>query len=123
LFKAAVELGCSKIALGHHADDLAETTLPNLVFNGRVETMAPKSSYFDNLFFLIRALCYIFDKRLRKFAGPCDFPPPPSICPNSGKSKREKAASIIHEVEHWGTNFRVNLMRTGLKGIGIEDKF
>lgn len=120
LFQVACDLGCNKIAFGHHADDLAETTLLNLIFSGRIETMAPKAPYFNGQFHLIRPLCYLPEKEIRRFARACDFPPPPSPCQNINDSRRQKVAALIHQIEPWGKDIRVNLLRTGLQGIGAE---
>jgi tRNA(Ile)-lysidine synthase TilS/MesJ len=48
LFTAAVRSGCNKLAFGHNADDATATTLLNLLFNGRVETMAPRVEFLDS---------------------------------------------------------------------------
>ena len=117
LFQVAHQRGCNKIAMGHHADDLAETTLLNLVFNGRVETMAPNASYFNGVFHLIRPLCFLYQKDIDRFSRACGFPNLPNECPQVENSRREKVSSLIKEVETWGKDFRVNLLRTGLKGI------
>ena len=63
LYKNALELGCNKIALGHHFDDVIETTLMSVFYNGRFQSMMPKvkSLNFDNME-LIRPLYYIHEK-------------------------------------------------------------
>lgn len=120
LFQIAKRNGCNKIAFGHHADDLAETTLLNLIFSGSVETMAPKASYFDGIIQVIRPMCFLFEKEIYRFAKICEFPSSPSPCPNSESSRRQNVARIIREVESWGNDFRGNLLRAGLRGIGSE---
>lgn len=122
LFKVAQSLGCNKVALGHHADDLAETTLLNLIFSGRVETMAPSVPMFGGLLQLIQPLCYLPEKEIRRFARACEFPSSLSPCPRDGDSRRQKVADLIRQVEPWGKTIRVNLLRAGLEGIaGIDD--
>ncbi|MGD2143891.1 MAG: tRNA 2-thiocytidine(32) synthetase TtcA, partial [Anaerolineae bacterium] len=54
LFTASVDLGCKKLAFGHHADDAAVTTLMNLMFNGRLETIEPCVGFFDGAVTVIR---------------------------------------------------------------------
>jgi tRNA 2-thiocytidine biosynthesis protein TtcA len=120
LFEMAHRLGCKVVAMGHHADDLAQTTLLNLIFSGSLETMAPKSDYFDGVFHLIRPLCYLPEKKIRRFARICDFPQPPPTCPRSDDSRRQRVADLIKQAEPWGKDIRVNLLRAGLKGIGFN---
>ena len=67
LFQVFRQMGCNVIAFGHHADDLAQTTLLNLLFGGQVETMAPRREYFDGELRLIRPLCYTREKAIRRF--------------------------------------------------------
>jgi len=59
LFTAAVELGCSKLAFGHHAADAAATTLLSLMYGGRLETMLPRREFFDDKVTVIRPLIYV----------------------------------------------------------------
>ena len=81
LFQLGRECGCNVIAFGHHADDLAQTTLLNLLYSGQVETMTPQRDYFEGMLRLIRPLCYTAEKELRRFArANSDFPPPPPEC-------------------------------------------
>ena len=122
LFQLAHRQGFDKIAIGHHADDLAVTTLLNLIFNGRVETMAPKASYFNGVFHIIRPLCFLFQKDINRFSRACVFPNLPNECTQAANSRRELVSSLIDEVEKWGKDFRVNLLRTGLRGIEDESE-
>jgi tRNA 2-thiocytidine biosynthesis protein TtcA len=117
LFQAAERLGCNVVALGHHADDLAQTTLLNLLVGGRVETMAPRREYFDGRLRLVRPLCYVTETELRRFARACDFPPPPEPCPRSNYSRRRLAADLMRQARQGlGRDVRTNLLRAGLRG-------
>lgn len=114
LFEAAQRLGCNVIAFGHHADDLAQTTLMNLLASGKVETMAPRREYFDGALRLIRPLCYVAERDIRRFARACAFPSPPEECPRSHESRRRVAADLLHLAEREFQNTRINLLRAGL---------
>lgn len=114
LFEAAQRLGCNVVAFGHHADDLAQTTLMNLLASGKVETMAPRREYFDGALRLIRPLCYVAEKDIRRFARACAFPSPPEDCPRSHESRRREAADLLHLAEREFQNTRINLLRAGL---------
>lgn len=114
LFEIAHRLGCNKVAFGHHADDLAETTLLNLLYHGRVETMAPRASYFNGTFELIRPLVYVEEKELRRFAQVCGFPPPPSPCPRRETSRRQQMKEVLRLVERDCRQAKINLVRAAL---------
>jgi tRNA 2-thiocytidine biosynthesis protein TtcA len=117
LFQVSQQMGCNVIAFGHHADDLAQTTLLNLFFGARTETMAPRRDYFDGELRLIRPLCYIREKAIRRFArANPDFPPPPPECPISDDTRRRRAEELIQLAENWAKNARKNLLRAGLRG-------
>ncbi len=115
LFQAAERHGCNVVAYGHHADDLAQTTLLNLLFHGRVETMPPVRDYFDGRFRLIRPLYRVPEKELRRFARACGFPPPPQQCPRGQCSQRELARDLLRQVPGRFRNVRANLVRAGLQ--------
>jgi tRNA 2-thiocytidine biosynthesis protein TtcA len=116
LFEIAHQYDCNKVALGHHADDLAQTTLLNLITSGKVETMAPKANYFDGTLFIIRPMCYLAEKTIRRFASASSFPPPPPDCPRSNNSRRQQTEELIRQAEKWCRNIRTNLLRVGLRG-------
>lgn len=114
LFEAAQRLGCNVVAFGHHADDLAQTTLMNLLASGKVETMAPRREYFDGALRLIRPLCYVAEKDIRRFARASAFPSPPEDCPRSHESRRRVAADLVDLAEREFQSTRTNLLRAGL---------
>jgi tRNA 2-thiocytidine biosynthesis protein TtcA len=116
LFQAAHDMGCNVVAFGHHADDLAQTTLLNLLHHGKVETMAPRRDYFDGALRLVRPLCYIAEKDIRRFARASDFPSPPPDCPQSDHSQRKMAADLLRQAERGCPSARTNLLRAGLRG-------
>ena len=67
LFELADRLGCNKIAFGHHADDVAETTLMNLIYNGRLARMEPKMSLFGGRLVIIRPLVFVEERDIVPF--------------------------------------------------------
>lgn len=116
IFETTQRLGCNVIAMGHHADDLAQTTLLNLLYHGKVETMAPVGDYFEGTFRLIRPLAYTSESAIRRFAKTNNFPPPPPDCPHSDHTSRKLMAKLIQQAEKNCQDIRVNLLRAGLKG-------
>jgi tRNA 2-thiocytidine biosynthesis protein TtcA len=120
IFEAAKQTRCNLVALGHHADDLAETTLLNLMFHGKVETMAPVADYFGGAFKLIRPMCYLTKKQINRLVKLSDFPAPPPVCPRSDETQREVIRRLIEQAEQHNSEVRVNLLRAGLRGSGFE---
>lgn len=115
LFRAARRLGCNKVALGHHADDAAETTLLNLIFHGRVETLMPARSFFGGQLVLIRPLIYVPEKRLARLAQACAWPVMATSCANSTLSRRRWVKDLIRAMEQEYPRVKINLFRAGLE--------
>jgi len=111
LFLTADRLNCSKVAFGHHADDLAETALLNLFYSGRLESMAARVEFFGGRITVIRPLVYVPKEELTRFAQASDFPPPPPRCPNSLTSRRTRMQAILQELEGDHPGARSNLLR------------
>jgi tRNA 2-thiocytidine biosynthesis protein TtcA len=111
IFLAAERLGCNKVAFGHHADDIAQTTLLNLFYQGRLETMRPRVEFFGGKLTVIRPLAYVPEKELVRFAAACEFPPPPSPCANADASRRVLMAQILRTVEETYPKVKINLWR------------
>jgi len=111
LFTAAHRLRCNKLALAHHADDVAQTTLLNLVYHGRLETMEPKVSFFDGEITLTRPRVYVPEKELVRFAKACGFPVEGSPCPSGLDSKRNKMRDLLRELEKESPRVKANVLR------------
>lgn len=117
IFQVADRLGCNVVAFAHHADDLARTTLLNLLYGGRLETMAPAAGYFDGRFRLIRPLAFVAEKDLAYFARACDFPAPPSDCPRAENSHRALMAEVLGLFRKDAHKVRMNLVRAALRNM------
>ncbi len=85
----AVELGCNKIALGHHKEDIVETMMMSLFFEGRFYSFSPVT-YLDRMqLYAIRPLMYVSEKDVIGFKNKYDLPVVKSPCPADGNTKRE----------------------------------
>ncbi|MCM8797769.1 MAG: tRNA 2-thiocytidine(32) synthetase TtcA [Candidatus Omnitrophica bacterium] len=111
LFETAERFGCTKVALGHHKDDIIETTLMNLFFHGEISSMAPKQELFNGKIVIIRPLAYVEERLIVKFAKVADFPHHKCSCPNSVTSNRTKVSRIIEELEKVNPDIRTNIFR------------
>ncbi|GAB4268897.1 MAG: tRNA 2-thiocytidine(32) synthetase TtcA [Deferrisomatales bacterium] len=106
LYGLARREGYTKIALGHHADDLIETLLLSQFFTGEIKSMPPVLRAEDGHNVVIRPLCTVFEADIRAFAGAMGFPVVCCGCPVCGveemKRKRVKALLTQLEAEHPG---------------------
>jgi len=112
LFQTANRFGCSKVALGHHKDDIVETILLNLFFQGEISAMAPKQELFNGKIIIIRPLAYVEEKMIIKFAREAQFPHEKCSCPNSFTSNRTKITGIINDLEKVCPDVRTNIFRS-----------
>jgi len=95
IFKLANDLGCNKIAFGHHKDDMIETFFLNLFYGASVSTMLPVQPFFDGKLVVIRPL-YITDETvIQKYAKSMGWPQIELDCPTSGHSKREDVKRML----------------------------
>ncbi|NLE76415.1 MAG: tRNA 2-thiocytidine biosynthesis protein TtcA [Chloroflexi bacterium] len=99
LFTAAARLGCAKVAMGHHADDVAQTTLMNLFNHGRLETMQPKIGLFEGEITLIRPLFFAAEREIVRLARVAGFPPAPAACTVGANGHRALMADVLRLVE------------------------
>ena len=93
LYAKAKELGCNKIALGHHLQDVVETFFLSLLYEGRLSTMKPKSYMSNSQITLIRPLFLTHEKTIRAVSK--DFPVKKSKCPADTDSKRQDIEKLI----------------------------
>jgi tRNA 2-thiocytidine biosynthesis protein TtcA len=111
-FSLMAEMGCSKLALGHHMDDIVETMLMNLLFNGEIGTMKPYQEMFGGEFAIIRPLAYVQEKELKRVAARLELPVIKSQCPNGDTSKRKLVKGMIAEMEKHNRNVKKNVFRS-----------
>ena len=117
LYRVASELGATKIALGHHRDDILETFLLNMFYGGKLKTMPPKLASDDGKHVVIRPLAYCEEKDLADWAEVKQFPIIPcTLCGSQENLKRREAKALLRE---WENKFpgRVETMLTALQNI------
>src|SRR6202171_2759038 len=96
LYNAAQELGCTKIALGHHRDDLIESLLMSMLFSGKTRSMPPKLLSDDGRNTVIRPLCYAPEKEIAEFAALARFPIIPcDLCGSQENLQRKRVKDWV----------------------------
>ena len=106
LFDVAQELGCNKIALGHHMDDLVETLLMNLIFQGSVGTIPPLLQMEKMPIQMIRPLCLIQEKDIERYAELSDYQKQVKLCPLEKVSSRAEVKELLKQLESLNPNVR-----------------
>jgi tRNA 2-thiocytidine biosynthesis protein TtcA len=100
LYRVATELAATKIALGHHRDDILETLLLNLLFTGKLKTMPPKLRSKDGRHLVIRPLAAVREADLARYAERRAFPIIPcDLCGSQEDLKRKQAKEFLREWE------------------------
>jgi tRNA 2-thiocytidine biosynthesis protein TtcA len=106
LYRVARELGCNKIALGHHRDDVLQTLLLNLVFAGQLGAMPPRLVADGGSLVVVRPLVYCAEEDIRTFAELAQFPILPcDLCGSQDQLQRKAMGRLIDQLEreHPGT--------------------
>ena len=101
LYRMASELGATKIALGHHRDDLLATFFLNLFHGGKLKTMPPKLVSDDGRHVVIRPLAYVRERDLARYAEMCAFPLIPcTLCGSQENLQRKQISALLREWEN-----------------------
>ncbi len=120
LYRVASELGATKIALGHHRDDILETLFLNMFYGGKLKAMPPKLISDDGKHIVIRPLAYCKEKDLETYAGLVDFPIIP--CNLCGSQKNLQRQVIKEMMQLWDKKFpgRLETMFRSLQNIQLS---
>jgi tRNA 2-thiocytidine biosynthesis protein TtcA len=111
LYNAAVELRCTKIALGHHRDDLVETLLLSALYSGALRSMPPKLRSRDGRNVVIRPLCYAAEEDIAAFAAAMAFPVVPcDLCGSQPNLRRKRVKALLSELSREHPAVKGNLM-------------
>ncbi len=106
LHNAARELGCARVALGHHFDDAVETFMLNLFYEGRIGCFSPVTYLSNTALYLIRPMIYVPEKAVRYFAGKTALPVAESLCPANGNTERETVKQLLYRLERENKGLR-----------------
>jgi len=117
LYRVADELGCTKIALGHHRDDIMQTLLLNMFFGGKLKTMPPKLVSDDGRHVVIRPLAFVTEKDTTRWAQQQNFPIIPcNLCGSQENLQRQQVGEMLRD---WDKRFpgRVDNMFNALQNV------
>lgn len=116
----ALELGCNKIAYAHHRDDVNETFMMSLIYEGRIHTFSPMSHLDKTNLTLIRPLIFAPEADIIGFAKKYKLPVVKNLCPADGVTKREETKELIKKINDEAHGFHTRLFSAIVNG-KLED--
>jgi len=117
LYRTAKELGATKIALGHHRDDMLETMMLNMFFSGKLKSMPPKLGSDNGEHIIIRPLAYCVESQIAQYAKLSQFPIIPcNLCGSQENLQRQAVKAMLND---WSERFpgRIESMFTAMQNV------
>ena len=116
----ALEMGCQRVALGHHNDDVLETFMLSLLYEGRVNCFSPVT-YLDRTdLYSIRPLIYTRECDIKSIAARLNLPVTKSLCPADGNTKREEIKNLIKDIDKTVNSGLKKRLYTAIQTSGID---
>ena len=109
LYRGAKELGCTSVALGHHFDDVVETFMLNLFYEGRIGCFQPITYLSNTDIYMIRPMIYMPEKDVRYFSAKVSLPVMKSPCPADGNTEREEMKQLLSRLERENKGLRYRI--------------
>jgi len=120
LHNTAKALGCNKVALGHHRDDVIETFMLSTLYEGRIHTFSPVTYLDRKELFLIRPLIYVEEWEVRSFVKANEIIPIKNPCQVNGKTKRQYIKELLYTMGKENRDAKDNIFgaikRSGIDG-------
>ena len=122
----AKQVGCNKVALGHHYDDVIETVMMSLLYEGRFNCFLPKTYLNRRDITVIRPMIYAPEAYIKSLVRRLELPVVHNPCPADGNTKREEVKQLLHTLERQNHGVRQRIFgavqRYPLRGWGIEEQ-
>ncbi|UCC12035.1 MAG: tRNA 2-thiocytidine biosynthesis protein TtcA [candidate division WOR-3 bacterium] len=112
LLETASGLNIFHVALAHHKEDVAETVIMNMIYNGEISTLTPKQSVIHGRFFFVRPLYYFEKNTIRAIAETQGLPPNKNVCPYYQESKREVMRDFLERIHEHNPDVYKNIFRS-----------
>lgn len=112
----ALELGCTKIAYAHHRDDLIETAMLSLIYEGRFHAFSPYTHLDRTGLSVIRPMLYVTEADVKGFRNRYQLPVCKNPCPMDGHTRREYVKNLISGLEHENPGVKDRLFRAVIEG-------
>ncbi len=127
LHGAAQELGCNKVALGHHFDDVVETFMMNLFFEGRLGCFSPVTYLSNRKITLIRPLIYATERDVQYFTRRRNTPVVKNPCPEDKNTERENMKNLLATLERSNDGLKHRIFRaickSGIDGFALKGRY
>lgn len=117
IYRTAKEIGATRIALGHHRDDILETLFLNMFFGGKIKAMPPKLVSDDGEHVVIRPLAYCTENDITRFARTMEYPIIPcNLCGSQENAQRKQIKAML---QGWARDYpgRIESLATSLKNV------